>query len=188
MPDKKPLDACILSELLEYDCLTGSLLWLERSRRWFDSDKNWKGWNTRHAGTAAFTARDTHGYHHGSIFGKLYRAHRVAWALHYGEWPSDQIDHINRDRADNRISNLREASPVQNARNSSVRKDNESGASGVRKRGDCNRWEAHIGGAGSKGKDRRYLGLFETFEDALAARRAAEWELAYVQKSEVLYG
>jgi hypothetical protein len=79
-------------------------------------------------------------------------------------------DHINRDRLDNRISNLRPATKAQNNMNVSVRKDNLSGVRGVwfyKKRG---RWQATIGGV----KRRRYLGLFDTFEEAVAARKSAE--------------
>lgn len=52
-----------------------------------------------------------------TMFGNQYRMHRVAWALHYGEWPANQIDHINRDRSDNRIANLRDATSRENNAN-----------------------------------------------------------------------
>jgi HNH endonuclease len=45
-------------------------------------------------------------------------AHRIVWALHYGAWPTQYIDHINRVRLDNRIANLRDVSRLENARNS----------------------------------------------------------------------
>lgn len=58
------------------------------------------------------------GYWQVSLMCKTYLAHRVAWALHYGAWPSAQVDHINRDRADNRIVNLRLATLEQQRANS----------------------------------------------------------------------
>src|SRR6478609_7229767 len=56
--------------------------------------------------------------------------HRLAWLLHYGIWPKDQIDHVNRKENDNRISNLREANDTQNKFNRGTRKDNVSGKKG----------------------------------------------------------
>src|SRR4051812_34139236 len=60
--------------------------------------------------------RDTHGYIKLSVDYKRYYAHRLAWLWITGVWPP-QIDHINRDRADNRLENLRVATPAQNAAN-----------------------------------------------------------------------
>lgn len=51
--------------------------------------------------------------------GQLYMAHRVAWALHYGNWPEYTIDHINRDPSDNRIENLRDVPQFVNNTNKS---------------------------------------------------------------------
>lgn len=48
-------------------------------------------------------------------------AHRAAWAITHGKWPDDVIDHINRDRKDNRLENLRDVSGLENARNKSKR-------------------------------------------------------------------
>jgi hypothetical protein len=62
---------------------------------------------------------------------KNYQAHRVCWYLHYGSFPTNQIDHINGVRHDNRICNLREATDAENRQNSAKRKDNSSGYTGV---------------------------------------------------------
>lgn len=92
-----------LLELLSYDPDTGELHWKKRDEKWF-SDKgrsasgNRSLWNARFAGKLAFTAVSAQGYLHGTIFLKGYSAHRVAWAIFHGAWPSDFIDHINGDK------------------------------------------------------------------------------------------
>lgn len=106
------------------------------------------------------------GYLRVSIGRKRYKAHRVAWAIYYGEWPEDQIDHINGVRDDNRLSNLRAATNTENARNRRLPENSMSGVLGVR--WDKNRWvwRVEIGD--------RYLGSFESFRDAYAVRKEAE--------------
>jgi len=64
------------------------------------------------------------------INSKPYYAHRLAWLMHYGKWPAEQIDHINHSRSDNRIKNLREASNQENNKNSPIRSTNKSGVTG----------------------------------------------------------
>jgi hypothetical protein len=157
--------------LMRYDPETGKLYWLERPRVFFKSDKDHKRWNTRYAGNEAFSPNNN-GYLDGMIFRRMYRAHQVAWALHYGEWPKDQIDHINGDRSDNRITNLRVVSRSENCRNTKLRSNSKTGVLGVYRH--KHRWRATIYDGGS-----RHIGLFDTFEDAVAARKAAERELGY---------
>ena len=99
-------------------------------------------------------------------------AHRVAWFLHYGDWPDGQIDHINRDRTDNRICNLRDVDPNTNQRNRS----NWTPNTGVRFRKDRQRWQAYIH------IDNRFksLGHFGCETAAKMTRRIKEEELGYV--------
>lgn len=87
----------------------------------FSSPQNQSRWNKRFSGVQCFTVDDGNGYMQGFILGKKFRAHRVAWALHYGEWPDNDIDHINGNKSDNRIANLREASRAQNMWNTGGR-------------------------------------------------------------------
>lgn len=69
------------------------------------------------AGTPAMTSANRHGYLRGRFNQQYYRAHRVVWFLFYGEWPYFEIDHINRDRTDNRIHNLRDVTHKTNCNN-----------------------------------------------------------------------
>lgn len=119
----------ILRQLLRYEPETGKLFWLERGPKWF-SDKpvgqqhNANAWNAKYAGKEAFTSVGFNGYRQGSVFRQGMNLHRVAWAIHHGEWP-DHIDHINRDRLDNRICNLRSVTKAENAKNLSPRRSKE---------------------------------------------------------------
>ncbi len=110
------------------------------------------------------------GYWRISISGKNYAAHRLAWLYVHGRWPSDQIDHINGDKSDNRIANLREASASQNTMNQGLRKDNSTGFKGVYEDKRTGRFRARIT-VGGKPKN---LGFYATVEDAAAARRSAK--------------
>lgn len=94
-----------------------------------------------------------------------YKAHRLAWLYHYGEWPSQFIDHINGNRSDNRIANLRLANPCENARNMRGKRNGLKGAT-PRPYG---RWAAHIFVNGRNKK----LGTFATEQEAHAAYIAA---------------
>jgi hypothetical protein len=75
---------------------------------------------------------------------RLYLAHRMAWLYVYGAMPTSNIDHINGNRADNRISNLRLATQSQNIANSLISKANKSGCKGVSWRKDIKKWRASI--------------------------------------------
>ena len=74
---------------------------------------------------------DKDGYLILKIKGKQYKAHRVAWFLYYGEFPSLEIDHIDRDRSNNRKSNLRVADRVLNTNNTHIHKNKDTGVIGV---------------------------------------------------------
>lgn len=110
------------------------------------------------------------GYLNISIHSRLYLAHRLAWLYMYGEWPKLDIDHINRNRSDNRIANLRDVSRRQNLQNAGKRSDNTSGHTGVHWNKQRSKWQARI----APGQKTINLGLFESLEEAAAARKAAE--------------
>ena len=101
---------------------------------------------------------------------RLHSAHRLAWLYVYGRWPKGQIDHINRNRTDNRICNLREVSHKQNNQNRSKAGNNTSGHTGVVWHKQRSKWQATI----KHNQKNVSLGLFTNLEDAVAARKAAE--------------
>jgi hypothetical protein len=109
---------------------------------------------------------------------RLHRAHRIIWAIHYGQWPDGQIDHINHDRADNRIKNLRVVSHLDNHRNMSQFKNNTTGVPGVRFDARYSSWVARIT-VNYKGV---HLGSYKTKEEAIAARKAAEIKYDFHEK------
>ena len=102
-----------LRQLLTYDPESGVFHWKFRN----GSCSYTRAFNTRFAGKAAFATRDGNGYFAGQILGITLKAHRVAWAIHFGWWPREMIDHINGVRSDNRISNLRDVTYAQNGKN-----------------------------------------------------------------------
>tara|TARA_R110001606_G_scaffold382012_1_gene543540 strand:+ start:158 stop:715 length:558 start_codon:yes stop_codon:yes gene_type:complete len=159
-----------LRKLLSYKPDTGLMTWKRRPLEMFRAARDCNSWNAKHAGRAAFTATNARGYRQGAIFGKLYYAHRVAYAIHHGEWPAKHIDHVNGGKVDNRIANLRDVTPSTNARNAAMWSNNTSGACGVEWVRCSGKWRARIGFHGKS----VHLGYFENFEDAVAARKAFE--------------
>lgn len=160
----------LLVNLLEYHPEVGTLFWRRRDRSFFKSDSSHISWNKRKAGTLALRTKST-GYWSGRVLGFNFLAHRVAWAIYYGCWPKDQIDHINGRRWDNRIENLRDADVFINARNKRLGSRNQSGTFGVYPVEEGKSWDAFIG--------KKRLGRFATKEEAVFARRSAEKLLGY---------
>lgn len=141
-----------LSERLEYNPSTGTLKWK------YPYIKQRKFPQAGHA--------SSNGYLRVVFSGQEYRAHRIAWCLATGEWPKEQIDHINGNKTDNRLINLREVSNRQNQHN---QKKHRSGTHpGVRYCFSSKAWTVKI----SKGKA-YYLGQFKKKEDAVALHRKA---------------
>jgi hypothetical protein len=108
------------------------------------------------------------------FMGKYYLVHRLIWLYVYGYMPRF-IDHINHDRSDNRIENLREATIRDNNTNRSQRKDNTSGVTGVSWYKNYGKWSARI----NTGNKRVLLGYFDTVMDAKLAREQALVKYGY---------
>ena len=130
-------------------------------------------WNGRCAEKEAFT-NNVRGYPTGCVLGEKRYAHRVIWAMVHGEWP-DHIDHINHNKSDNRISNLRSVTHQENHMNRSIGKSNTSGHVGVVWHKKSNKWGAKIVVNGKS----KHLGLFTDISDAIAVRAAANIEYNY---------
>lgn len=168
---KRPLPSPeVLRQLFHYDPETGKLFWKERPREYFVSDKGYACWNGKNAGKEAFTTVGSSGYHEGRIFGMLERSHRVIIAIHEGRWPAEEVDHINGDRTDNRILNLRVATRSENASNVRRRSDNTSGHMGITYWPTRDKWNARITVRGKT----HSLGYYSNKSDAIAARKEAE--------------
>lgn len=160
----------LLRKLLRYDPEAGEMFWLERGQDVMPSERDRNAWNSRYAGTRAFNNPSSDGYLRGKIFGKLYFAHRVAWTLFYGKEPEKQIDHIDGNKKNNKIANLRDVSSSYNNRNSRKRSNNTSGAAGVLWDEARRKWIARISVNGKH----FFLGRFLKYEDALLVRKEAE--------------
>ena len=132
-------------------------------------------WNGRFAEKQALIGIDSCGYYQGPINGQYVKTHRVAWALHFGQWPLHEINHINGDPRDNRISNLRDVEHQVCHHNAARAKNNRSGASGVFWNRRMQGWQASI----RRGGKNQCLGTFRTLEEVAAARKEAERELNY---------
>jgi hypothetical protein len=119
---------------------------------------------------AGYKSKD--GYWNLTILGKHYRSHRIAWLYVHGEWPKYEIDHKDGNPDNNRLSNLREATRIQNTQNVKIHCDNRSGFKGVRWHPKTKKWQARIY---TKGKT-TYLGYFHSAEEGSDAynKKAAE--------------
>ena len=129
----------------------------------------WKASRTRGQRVAGHLEKRKDGARTIWIDGVSYLAHRLAWLYVHGCWPEDQIDHINCNRSDNRIENLRESTQAQNTRNARIAKNNTSGYKGVSRHPNTTKWRARI----TYLRVEYHLGLFDTAEEAYAAYCAA---------------
>lgn len=147
----------LLQSRLSYDADTGLFVWLESPR-------------AGQVGKVAGTLDRSTGYLRISIDNRIFYAHRLAWLYVHGVFPLSQIDHINRCRTDNRLANLREATPFDNGANLSRKVNNTSGVPGVSRCGRSGKWVAYINRGGKKFG----LGEYGDFLDAVCARKSAE--------------
>ena len=162
-----------LRQLLHYDAETGKLFWRPRLRDSFPNDRMANTWNSRFQGKEA-GASHSHGYLivRVTLDGKTHTlyAHRIIWAMIYDAWPALHIDHINGNPADNRISNIREASRSENMHNRRGRHNGSSIFKGVHRLHDggwCASLRVSNPSRSGRGKS-IYIGYFR--DEAAAAR------------------
>ncbi|MBT0780574.1 AP2/ERF family transcription factor [Paracoccus sp. pheM1] len=157
-----------LSHLFDYDPETGGFIWRY-------NPKKPAFWNGRFAGKPAFTNRNSDGYCITAFTNPengrraAYLAHRVAWVFITGREPEKFIDHINGDRADNRASNLREATDQENKFNRRWKRPGSSQYRGVHRHSKNGRWIAQIRSDGRA----IHLGSFTSEIEAAKARDSA---------------
>lgn len=169
-----------LRKLMRYDPDSGCIYWHKRDISDYPEktkgvDKICAYWNSAYAGKPVGGGRDKDGYLKCVVMSKAYQAHRVAWAIYYGAWPDDQIDHINGQKDDNRIHNLRVVSFSENQKNKPKSVRNKSGIIGVHFYKPTGKWVASI----CVNRKRMQLGSFDTIEQAAAARKNAEAEYGF---------
>jgi hypothetical protein len=145
-----------LRECFDYSPDTGVLTW-----------KISPSFGVRAGDVAGRPNSTCYGYGSVGLAGGAYRTHRIIWCWMTGEWPVNEIDHINLDRGDNRWINLREASRSQNQANRRASVNNKSGIKGVHFAD--NRWVSQI----TVNRKKVYLGCFRTLGAAHAAYVAA---------------
>ena len=138
-----------LRALFAYDAVSGALVRLRTGRL---------------AG-----ATNAAGYRQATVNGRLFYVHRIAWAMVHGEWPVGHIDHINLNKSDNRIANLRVVDGRLNGQNRLAQRNNKTGAKGVSFGRNGTRFHACIRVDGKT----IHLGNHKTLEGAAAAYRAA---------------
>lgn len=142
-----------LKEALDYNEETGEFRWKMRT-------------STRvRVGASTGCVSTTDGYVYIRLDKFLYAAHRLAWMMANGAMPDRNIDHINGNRSDNRISNLRLADFSENARNAKMPVHNKCGVKGVCNHQKTGKWRAQITHQGRQ----YYFGLFDSIEAAAAA-------------------
>ena len=150
--DMEHISQTDLHTALEYDPTTGVFTWIRPTSRCVK------------AGQLAGDVKK-HGYLMIGFGGKRHLAHRLAWFYVHGVWPEHEIDHINRNRLDNRLVNLRCATRSENAKNVGARVKSSSGLKGVSWDKAHEKWRAQTRINGKK----KYIGLFDTKEAAYDA-------------------
>ncbi len=168
-----------LSECFSYDKKTGFLHWKVRPVGHFKNERAMNAINSKMAGRLAQSSLNGR-YHLVAVNSKFYLCHRIVWFLHHGAWPDEDIDHINGNKVDNRIENLRPVSRSQNMSNVGMQKNNKSGFIGVFWETRAGKWKAVV----AKNKKNISLGLFECpVEAAIAYNEAAlKYHGSYAQK------
>lgn len=177
---RKTLTISRAQEYYECNPIVGELYFKERPRNEFNHNTSYAHHKKRVGKKAGWM--NNGGYVMVRMDDNQYLAHRVIWLLTYGELPPHpkfEIDHINGDRSDNKITNLRIVDHAGNQRNSGRAVNNTSGFRGVRWDKTRGKWRAEIK-INQKGI---LLGRFETIEEAKEARENADKRYGFLRCS-----
>ena len=147
-----------VAEEIDYDPSSGIFVWKRQS-------------HGRKSGPVGTKRKD--GYKVIMVNGKQWLAHRLAWVLHHGEEPPAVIDHINRDKSDNRIENLRDGTNGVNEMNAKIPSNSAFGISGVRRASKPGNFQAYFA---KRGAFKSFYHGPDFFE-ACCARKS--WESKY---------
>jgi|SRR5450631_139685 len=155
-----------LKECVDYNRDTGIFIWLHRPECHFKNKRSFKQRNAARTGkqTGSF---DGKGYYTISIDNKSYLSHRLAWLYEYGKFPENDIDHVDGNRLNNRISNLREATRLQNMQNQRAPRGNNKTTNllGVSLIPSSGKFRARVTVAGKT----LFSGCYKTKEEAAIA-------------------
>lgn len=171
-------DAEIIRSLVKYNPETGVIVWQERNVELFNpvngrsAENCCAVWNAKYAGKIAGTRKQ---YMYLKLLGTGYMAHRIAWKWMTGEEPPE-IDHINRDKFDNRWSNLRSVTRAQNMRNKGQLVTNTSGYKHITWSKKLSRWVVQMQ---VPGKGQRQVAWETNLTDAVVARGLAYERYGY---------
>ena len=157
MAQKPSFDLSELRDRLRYDAETGHLYWVAPKS------------NRLRPGQRA-GCKMVNGYQKIALYQEQMYIHHIVWYLTHGEWPTEMIDHINGDRSDNRVENLRLANQSQQNFNMGLRESNKTGVTGVAICSKTGRFRAYL----TLGRKQIYLGNHVTLDAAVAARKEAE--------------
>jgi hypothetical protein len=162
-----------LREIVNYNKYTGRLIWKNRPQSHFDTTRGMDVFNKRF-GNKEVAVNLNSNYANIRIDGVTYVAHRIIWKVYYGEDPKYDIDHINGNRHDNRICNLRDIPQSLNKKNFNILQvDNTTGYRGVYLCKATNNYFSKIRHLG----DNLYLGEYRTKEEAALVRELKRIEL-----------
>ena len=161
---KEDLTQELVGKVLRYDAISGTLIWISNlhSKRAVPNSR------------AGSLVKST-GYRNISLFGRTYLEHHLIWFIYYGVWPSGQIDHINQQRDDNRIVNLRDVSKAENARNRTRNPNSKLGEHGIWFNKRTHKYVAEITLNGKK----VYQKSFTDLDEAIKERKEKSLELGF---------
>lgn len=170
----------VLKELVDYDCITGTMKWKWRSSKWFTPSEHKTSehicaiWNSKYAGTTVGSLNKSTQTYRAKVLGKGYELSRLAYLYETGLSPTE-VGHRNGNGLDNSFANLCEQTVIDNRRSRRPHKRNKTLIAGVCFHKRDQLWRAKIRHNGSE----IGLGYHKSFFEACAARKSAENTYGY---------